>query len=56
MVILLNTDSADTFIIKNEDRIAQMKIKKVEPSILQPVLKLSDTERGEGGFGSTGSK
>lgn len=56
MVILLNTDTNNAFVVKNEDRIAQMKIKKVEPSILQPVLKLSDTERGDKGFGSTGTK
>lgn len=37
------------------DRIAQMIITKVEPVQFEYVEELSETERGEGGFGSTGS-
>lgn len=36
------------------DKIAQMLIQKVEQPKIEVVDELSDTERGEGGFGSTG--
>lgn len=42
------------FIINRGDRIAQMVINKIEiPSIIE-VEELDNTERGSGGFGSTG--
>lgn len=40
--------------IKKGDRIAQMLIEKNEDFELVEADELSDTERGEGGFGSTG--
>lgn len=52
-VILMNL-SNEPFQISNGDRIAQMVIAKYEPSFLTVVETLSDTQRGEGGFGSTG--
>lgn len=36
------------------DRVAQLLIKKVEDPIFVEVSELSDTERGTGGYGSTG--
>ena len=36
------------------DRVCQMLIEKVEPTTLVEVEELSDTERGNGGYGSTG--
>ena len=36
------------------DRIAQMIIQKLEDINIREVDSLSDTDRGEGGFGSTG--
>ncbi len=42
------------FTIKKNDRIAQMVFQKVEKYNLNIVDKLSDTVRGEGGFGHTG--
>lgn len=42
------------FQIKAGERICQMMIEKVVNSKLKLVEELSDTERGEGGFGSTG--
>ena len=51
-VILVNL-SADNFIIKNGDRIAQMIIAKYETITWQEVTEINETERGEGGFGST---
>ncbi len=52
-VILVNL-SKKPFIIENGDRIAQMVIAKFERAQWNEVSELSETERGEGGFGSTG--
>jgi dUTP pyrophosphatase len=54
-VILVNV-SADEFTIKNGERIAQLIIAKHERAEWQEVAELSQTVRGEGGFGSTGIK
>lgn len=54
-VILVNL-SKDDFTINNGDRIAQMVIAKHERAEFQEVDVLSETERGSGGFGSTGVK
>ncbi|MEO6838021.1 MAG: dUTP diphosphatase [Ginsengibacter sp.] len=52
-VILINL-STEEHIINNGDRIAQMVLCKVENAVLQPVLRLEQTLRGEGGFGHSG--
>lgn len=52
-VILINL-SAEEQTIQPGDRIAQMVLQKVERIEWQPVETLDDTERGTGGFGSTG--
>ncbi len=52
-VILVNL-SNENVVIKHGDRIAQLVIAKHETVSWKPVLKLSETSRGEGGFGSTG--
>jgi dUTP pyrophosphatase len=54
-VILINL-SKDKFTIKNGDRIAQMIVCPVIQARLEEVQELSDTARGTGGFGSTGTK
>ncbi len=54
-VILVNLSNQD-FVINNGERIAQLVIAKHERAIWQEVSQLSETERGEGGFGSTGVK
>ncbi len=54
-VILVNL-SHDDFTINNGDRIAQMVIAKHERAAFIEVQELSETSRGEGGFGSTGVK
>ena len=51
-VILVNLSSQD-FTINDGDRIAQMVIAKHETAIWEKVDTLEETERGEGGFGST---
>lgn len=54
-VILVNLSNED-FIINNGERIAQLVIAKHERAEWEQVETLSDTDRGEGGFGSTGVK
>ncbi len=54
-VILVNL-SKDTFIIENGERIAQLIIAKHERAEWEETVALSETSRGEGGFGSTGVK
>ena len=54
-VILVNL-SNENFTINNGERIAQLVIAKHERADWEEVEMLSDTDRGEGGFGSTGVK
>jgi len=54
-VILVNLSNED-FTINNGERIAQLVIAKHERAEWQEANELSTTERGEGGFGSTGTK
>lgn len=54
-VILANL-SNETFVVENGERIAQMVIAKHERAEWIEVEILSETERGAGGFGSTGVK
>lgn len=54
-VILVNLSKED-FVIQNGERIAQLVIAKHERAQWELSEELSDTERGEGGFGSTGVK
>ena len=54
-VILVNLSNED-FIIENGERIAQLVIAKHERAEWVQVEELSETDRGEGGFGSTGTK
>lgn len=52
-VILLNLSTED-FSIHDGERIAQMVIAKHETAVWEQVDELEDSERGAGGFGSTG--
>ena len=54
-VILVNLSNQD-FIVQNGERIAQLIIAKHERANWIEVQELSQTDRGEGGFGSTGFK
>ncbi|MEN9322830.1 MAG: hypothetical protein RL699_610 [Bacteroidota bacterium] len=54
-VILVNL-SSETFVVENGERIAQLVIAKHERAEWNQVSALSETERGAGGFGSTGLK
>lgn len=46
--------SNEAYTIMPEERIAQMVIAKVERAEIKVAVTLSSTQRGEGGFGSTG--
>ena len=52
-IILVNLSNED-FLIKDGERIAQLIIAKHEQITWKEVSVLDKTERGEGGFGSTG--
>ena len=54
-VILVNLSNED-FVIEDGERVAQMVIAKHERAEWSEVDQLSITERGAGGFGSTGIK
>lgn len=54
-VILVNL-SNENFVIENGERVAQLVIAKHERAEWNEVAELSETSRGEGGFGSTGVK
>ncbi len=54
-VLLVNLSETD-FIVNNGERIAQMVIAKHEQIIWEPVIQLEKSNRGAGGFGSTGTK
>eukprot|EP00339_Tiarina_fusa_P004578 CAMPEP_0117047582 /NCGR_PEP_ID=MMETSP0472-20121206/32881_1 /TAXON_ID=693140 ORGANISM="Tiarina fusus, Strain LIS" /NCGR_SAMPLE_ID=MMETSP0472 /ASSEMBLY_ACC=CAM_ASM_000603 /LENGTH=111 /DNA_ID=CAMNT_0004760333 /DNA_START=40 /DNA_END=372 /DNA_ORIENTATION=- len=52
-VILFNLGD-EPFTVKTHDRIAQLIIEKISTPAVVQVDELDDTERGEGGYGSTG--
>ena len=54
-VILMNNDTSRSFKVYQGDRIAQAVLAKVEQIEWQEVSELDSTDRGLGGFGSTGS-
>ena len=51
---IIYNSSDDEFVVKKGDRIAQCLIAPVIIASFNAVDKLSETERGNGGFGSTG--
>ena len=53
-VILINLDRKNDFTIKKGDKICQLVIKKIEQAELIETECLDLSDRGEGGFGSTG--
>ncbi len=53
-VILVNLDKKEPFRIKRGDKVCQLVFKRVETAVFEEVESLPETERGEGGFGSTG--
>ena len=53
-VLLLNTDPSAPFEIGSGDRIAQLLLVKVQTPQVEEVEELAVSERGAGGFGSSG--
>ena len=53
-VLLLNTDRAERFDIAPGDRIAQLLVVRVDLPAPVAVAELHESERGNGGFGSSG--
>ena len=52
-VVLFN-HSAMEFLVQVGDRIAELILEKLKTPAIQKVIVLSTTNRGSGGFGSTG--
>ena len=53
-VILVNLDPAEPYEVQRGDRIAQLVLQRVGEATFVPVDELPPSQRGEGGFGSTG--
>ncbi len=53
-IALVNLDRHETYVVHAGDRIAQLVVLPVEPATFTVVDELSASERGVGGFGSTG--
>ena len=53
-IVALHNDTNHEQIINPKDRIAQMILMPYIPMLFKKVESLDETERGEGGFGSTG--
>jgi dUTP pyrophosphatase len=53
-VLLLNTDPAETFRVEPGDRIAQLVLTPIATPEPTEVPNLTESMRGEGGFGSSG--
>ena len=53
-VILINLDPSNNIQINKGDRIAQLVIQEVPTVNLIEVEELDETDRGNGGFGSSG--
>jgi len=54
-VLVLNTDRSSPFRLEPGDRIAQLMLVRVETSEVIEVEALAASERGHGGFGSSGN-
>ena len=53
-VILVNLDPVEPIYVKRGEKIAQLVIQRVESAELEEIDYLPPSERGHGGFGSTG--
>ena len=53
-VCLVNTDPREPFSVRRGDRVAQLVIQRFETAAFVEAEDLPDSERGDGGYGSTG--
>ena len=56
VAVIMYNGGREPFPIRRGDRIAQMVIAKLPEVTLVPAAELADSDRGEGGFGSTGRR
>jgi dUTP pyrophosphatase len=54
-LVLVNHDPREPVALRRGDRVAQLVIQRVEHAVFREVGELPPSDRGEGGFGSTGS-
>lgn len=54
-VLLFNLNADEDILIRKGDRVAQLLLKRISVCVVEEVEELSCTDRGSGGFGSTGS-
>lgn len=54
-VLLINHDPREHVEFRRGDRIAQLVIQRVERAVFHEVERLPGSDRGDGGFGSTGT-
>jgi dUTP pyrophosphatase len=54
VIVALHNDTDELMEVNPHERIAQLIIQKFEPIVFNEVEELDETERGVGGFGSTG--
>ena len=55
-IVALYNDSQEDRIIEPGERIAQLVLQRYSPMIFEEIEELDTTNRGKGGFGSTGTK
>jgi len=53
-ICLVNHDLREPIRLRRGDRIAQLVVQRVEHAVFREVDELGDSERGAGGYGSTG--
>ena len=53
-VLVVNLDPSEPIVVRRKDKIAQLVVQRVESAELVEVDELPASQRGEGGFGSTG--
>ncbi|MGE0817352.1 MAG: dUTP diphosphatase [Candidatus Nanopelagicales bacterium] len=53
-VSLVNLDQREPVVLRRGDRVAQLVVQKVEHAVFHEVERLPGSDRGEGGFGSSG--
>ncbi|MBP2473537.1 dUTP pyrophosphatase [Crossiella equi] len=53
-ICLVNHDPREPIKLRRGDRIAQLVVQRVEHALFREVAELPDSERGAGGYGSTG--
>lgn len=56
IMVMLHNHSSESALVEDGDRVAQLVITPVVQAIFEEVETLDNTERGVGGFGSTGLK